>query len=311
MNYLLDKIKICLTAREAISNFPTLALMQIEQDGGLAVAEEYMSGKMMGYRQNYVFKPVGQKEGAIYIGLQCNTYKEHSEGLKKVVVEWNPNKVAIPLILKWWLSELGCRYSEVLSCDVAIDLHFPLDQVRIKTNKKMMFVGQSNNLTRYVAPQEAHNRIKIYDKIKERQRIEKQDISSLSPLTRVEISLKKPLFHEHPFLDTTDMLYLRETCSALSEIFIPVAMPMKREKLVEKYGRYDPALCYLLENADEQHRLQALSLLSEATRAKYRAWLASGDYEPLPVNHFHFANDVGRQILQAIYSVCSRVNFIS
>lgn len=308
MNYLLDKIKICLSAREPIYNFSSAALVQIEQESELRLAEEYYSSRMMGFRQNYLFKD--GDEGTIFIGFCRNTYKEQSEGLKKVCVEFNPQKVKVPLVLKRWFGDLSCKYSSVLSCDVAMDFHLSLDQVRVQTKKKLMFVGHSNNLTRYIAPQEANNRIKIYDKRQERVESNKQDFVGSSPLTRVEISLKNPTFHESGFLTTADICYLNEIVKSVGEVYIPRKMPLLRTALEEKYGKYDPALCYLLEHADNTTQLQALSLLSVNTRAKYKAWLSSGDYAPIDVDLYRFASDVGKQLLECIYSVTPHVNLL-
>lgn len=308
MNYLLDKIKICLFAKKGIVNLPDIAIMQIEQNSNLRLVEQYHSTRMMGYFENYLFKDDG--EGTVFVGLRRNTYKEQSYGDKECCIEFNPQKVQIPLILKQWIGDLRLSYSSVLSCDVAIDFPYTLDQIRVQTKKRLMFVGNSNNLTRYIAPQEAHNRIKIYDKRQERLKVQKQAVLDVSPLTRVEITLKHPSFFESGFLSTSDMEYLTETQKALGEILVPRSMPLLRSSLEEKYGKFDPALCYLLENADSTTQLQALSLLSINARTKYKAWLSSGDYAPFDMDIWRFSQDVGRQILRCIYDATPLVNLM-
>lgn len=274
---------------------------------GYYLKEEYVSSKMMGFLYNYLFKAdiTGSKDkSTIYIGISRNTYQECGQGLYISCVDYNPQKTKVPQCLVNYFAVNGFRYQSVNKCDVAMDFEgYKPEDTFISTRHKIMLVGTPDNLTRYCRPSDSHLRIKIYDKKKERAIFGE----SISQRLRIEITLKKPVFHESE-LDIND-LYLLEIKDALSEVSI--ITDYDRAYLVEKYGKYDDSMLYLLSVCDQTICEGALNKMSSATKAKYRAYLKEVKNKPISIDIVQFYTQIGTQLREAIEQVLVAVKYLN
>lgn len=312
MKYLIDKIKIFLMSRLEVENISDETLEDLQKEG-FVLQEKFLSLRMMGFFSNYVFKQ-GKRyinddgetveelgEGTIFVGFKQNTYKDAAEGFKRICVEFNPQKVEFPLSLKMFFNSIGARYSSVSSCDVAFD--FPgkkLDDVYVSTKRKVMYVGQANNLTRYIAPQDTNGRIKIYDKKIERS-LHGEDIDQK---VRVEVTMKNFNYHECDALSLCEWHYLQDIQSRLSEVHLSTNFPLLPSDDV------NPAIMYLLSHVSEIEREEALHLMSKATAAKYRKQVLKTDFEPLTLDIIDFAQKTSVDIWECVHKVTGIIRLV-
>lgn len=315
MVFLLDKIKIFLSAgsKHIIEDIPSSVVAQVEQEGFVLV-DEYISCRMQGFYRNYVFRRVHkggsertcdayykELEGTVYIGVKHNSYKEAGEGFKKVCIEYNPQKVDFPIALRMYFSVMKYKYCSVKKCDIAIDFeNRTLNDFSIATRRKIMYVGQANNLTRYIAPQDNHGRIKIYDKTKERCLHGEQ----IPQTVRLEITLKDPFYHEYEALDLREWTYLEDIAKRISEVSCVTDLPLLPSEEVNK------AILYLLSKVSDLEREEAYSLMSHNSAAKYRKQIRKTDFMPIQVDIVDFAQKTSVQIWQAITDTCGIVRFV-
>ena len=185
--------------------------------------------------------------------------------------------------------------------DIAFD--FPdlkPSQVRFATRNQVMYIGEGDNMTAYISPKQQHLRIKVYDKTKERKRL-----GVIIPQTcRVEISLKNPNFQATEVNCGLDLEYMESIAKALAEIYIPSDLPRLLDNLEERYGKLDPAFCYLLDNVSPMQQLNAIGFLkSEHTKAKYRAYLKSGTYESFNLDELTLGNEIAKLLNSAIFEL--------
>lgn len=293
---ILDKITIILRskAKEYMKSLSAGCLNQIYKMN-YVLREDYMSSGMMFFRQNYVFT---KGEGTIYLGFCLNTYKECAQGLRKVKIEWNPQKIDIPTPLMWFLQNNGYVFESVKSIDIAFDFYNSrLSDFTINTTKSVMYVGTHSNLTRYISPKEKHGRVKIYDKTRERSvRGLEYDFN----VVRVEITCKDPQFFELDFIDDTGWNYLEDIAKRLSEI------SRTKRKNDQIPSDLNEAMVYLLESVSALEREHAFHKMSSRTAAKYRAYFKGVVSAPLEVNLVELHKTISNQIRQCINSLLAR-----
>lgn len=217
------------------------------------------------YRDNIKFTE--EKTGAVlHLGVNFNGFK--SDDFKSVYckVEFNPQKLEyVPDIVRWFLMVNKFKFKAISSVDFAFDIKQPLTDISVITRKDIM----TYNTTRYIQPKGSkHGRIKIYDKAKEQ--------GTKEILSRVEITAKQfPCYPLGEVLTDTDIIYLEDMDKRLQEVYIRGA-PYRFDSLVEKYGKYDDAIIYALDNLAPVAAQNMLGLMGSTARTKYRAYLKAG-----------------------------------
>lgn len=286
----LDKIAIKLKAR-----YGTIPHAELDEEillkarkEGWEVKERYESTRMNTYKYVWLLQEKGAEEGTIYLGIWYNGIKAENpkESARKIKIEYNPQKTYIPIFLKVYFQNFGCKCESVQSCDIAFDIEgIRADQVRYKTRGDIMTYGNAKDKSIYIRPSANDGRIKIYDKTREREKagkpIDKQ-------ITRIEITLHEPDFWETGEIRERDFERLGKIVDWLAEIAIPTDFHTRIDTLVEKYGKYDPAMLTALRALDQEKQNEVLNLMSNKARVKYRAALLDGDYQSLYIDVMSF-----------------------
>lgn len=272
--------------------------------------ERFESLKIGGFRYNYVYKRKSRDEnendeGTFFIGICLNSPAGGDrENRTLMKVEWNPQKITLPRALRNWMmcDQLRMQYHKVQKCDIALDFKgMDISMLRYNTIGDTMVYGSKTEKTYYLRPAAKHGRVKIYDKKKERAKMGVDIPQTL----RVEMTLHQPEFHEYEILYGKDWDYVEDVCRMFGEVQLPTKFVTRQDDLVEKYGKYDEIYLWALKHATPEERDELLALMSKATRAKYRAALMSGDYQPIQVDPMMFAEVVSRMINDAILMVPS------
>lgn len=286
----LDKIAIKLKARYGMLPHAELdeEILLYALKEGWEVKERYESTRKGTYKYVWLLREKGTDEGTLYVGIWYNAVKAENptEAARKIKIEYNPQKTHIPLFLKVYFQNFGCKCDTVQSCDVAFDIEgIRADEVRYKTRGDIMTYGNAKDKSIYIRPSANDGRIKIYDKTREREKagkpIDKQ-------ITRVEITLHEPDFWESGEIVERDFDRLGKIVDWLAEIAVPTDFHTRIDMLTEKYGRYDPAMLTALKALDQEKQNEVLNLMSNKARVKYRAALLDGDYQPLTINVIDF-----------------------
>ena len=270
--------------------------------------EQFESLKIGGFRYNYVYKRLDREnckndEGTLYIGIfqNCPSGSEKSNRCR-MKVEWNPQKITPPQELRNWMmrEQLLMQYDRVQKCDVALDFRgLDLSHLRYNTIGDTMVYGTKTEKTYYLRPAARHGRVKIYDKTKEREKVGE----TIPQTLRVEMTLHQPEFHEQSELLDKDWDYIEDVCRMFGEIQLPTKFVTRQDDLVEKYGKYDEIYMWALKHATPEEQDELLSIMSINTRAKYRAALMSGDYQPIQVDPMMFVEVVSRMLNDAILMI--------
>lgn len=307
---LLDKISVIYRTKSNLDLNYEFAMLCRPHFLGEWEEEQFESLKIGGFRYNYVYKHLDQdkdatEEGTIYIGIFQNNPAEGERSNRcKMKIEWNPQKVTPPQALRNWMmrEQLKMQYHKVQKCDIALDFRgLDLSHLRYNTIGDTMVYGSKTEKTYYLRPAAKHGRVKIYDKTKEREKV-----GEVIPQTlRVEMTIHQPQFHEQNELLEKDWGYVEDVCRMFGEIQLPTKFVTRQDDLVEKYGKYDEIYMWALKHATPEEQDELLSIMSINTRAKYRAALMSGDYQPIQVDPMMFAEVVSRMINDAILMVPS------
>lgn len=272
--------------------------------------ERFDSYKIGFFRYNYTYKRrqienEKPSEEVFYVGI-CQNLAVGGETEKRTVfkVEWNPNKTTLPRELRNWMmtKKLYMKYSYVQKCDIALDFQgLDISDLRYNTIGNTMVYGTPTDKTYYIRPSAGHGRIKIYDKKKERAKLGIEIPQTL----RVEMTMKKPLYHEKENPSEEDWVYIENVCRMFSEIYLPTNFVTRQDDLLVKHGGFDEIYLWALRKASQEEREQLFSLMSSRTRAKYRAALLSGDYQPIQIDTLMFCEVTSKMINDAIYMVPS------
>ena len=272
--------------------------------------ERFDSYKIGSFRYNYTYKrrqTENEKpsEEVFYIGM-CQNLAVGGETEKRTVmkVEWNPNKTTLPRELRNWMmtKKLYMKYSHVQKCDIALDFQgLDISDMRYNTIGNTMVYGTSTEKTHYIRPSADHGRIKIYDKKKERAKLGIEIPQTL----RVEMTMKKPLYHEKENPPEEDWVYIENVCRMFGEIYLPSKFVTLQNDLVDKYGKYDDVYMWALRKASPEERDMLFSMMAARTRAKYRAALLCGDYQPIQIDCLMFFEVTSKMINDAIHMVPS------
>lgn len=298
----LDKIAIKLKSKYGTIPHAELdiEIMLFARKEGWEVKDHYETNRKGAYRYVWLLQEKGADEGTIYLGMWFNSVKAENpkEEARQIKIEYNPQKTHIPLFLKVYLQNFGCKCVSVQSCDIAFDIEgIRADQVRYKTRGDIMTYGNARDKSIYIRPSANDGRIKIYDKTRERAKaghpIDKQ-------ITRVEITLHEPDFWEQGEIRGKDIERLGRITDWLAEIAIPTDFHTRIDALTEKYGKYDPAMLTALKGLDQEKQNEVLNLMSKQARAKYRAALFDGDYQPLTIDIIDFWLTVSNYIQRCV-----------
>lgn len=297
-NISLDKISLCVFLRFIDVKYNIAAelyTMKMMFENDEWSVKEWESPRDFTYRTNYAFK---RGDSSIYFGYSFrSSIEKYQDELCKI--EWNPNKTEIPLKFVKWLEKHNVKYCNVDKCDFAFDfLDVYPSQFRIATRCDVMYFGAQSNLSKYIRPKSNHLRIKIYDKSKE-------SGITYAQITRVEITLKKPDFHECTVMNGKQFEYVDKIVEALSDVYVPKPTKEAVADLVEKYGPYNESICYMLDRLqpDEQHN--AIALMQKNTRAKYRAYLKRGFYESFWIDQISLSIEMSKCLNRTIKQLIS------
>ena len=216
--------------------------------------KDWQSSKIGTYRFNMVCQKTADG-GAVYVGLGFNGVRlDESRGC---AIEYNPNKVDDPYVFFATFAEKKIFVVGIRKCDLAIDLPYVPSQCDIVLNNRrcdLMYYGTENNMTRYISPKGEY-RLKIYDKGKE------QNVNKA--WTRVEMTVKNldldPWYNEEHFVSIA---------SRFNEVYVPTELPLE----INDRG-LNRCICYLLGQAGEDVKKQALSLMDRKTRLRYDEFL--------------------------------------
>ena len=218
-----------------------------------------------------------------------------SKNSRKFKIEYNPNKFKVPN----WLADYFLRRQyyaeEVKNIDLCFDfIGFRKHSFRYilnNANTGIMAVGTQNNLTDVIGyADKSANRIKIYDKKKER----KPFYELQEETTRVEITLDWKYFGSRFNTTGGDIFILQKSSKALEQVFI------------KDTSTTDPYL-YALTCLNEDELQNALSLMSFKTRQKYKQLLKENSEYKLYFNTLSMLDFLRRQICDILW--CCGVYF--
>ncbi len=261
------------------------------------LCKEYISNAYSGYKKLYEisyrqFYEHGKYEVytlALLIGFMnngsCNTYKNQH----RFKIEFNPNKFKIPSWLSTYFVQRKYVAEEVKNIDLCFDfIGFRKHSFRYvlnNANTKIMSVGTQNNLTDVIGYlQKSANRIKIYDKKKERAPF----YELAEETTRVEITLDWSYYGTKFNTTNGDIQTLTKSSQSLEQIFI------------NDTHTSDPFV-YALSclNADELQN--ALALMSFKTRQKYKQLLLDHSEYKLFCNTLIMVDYLYRQLTDILF----------
>lgn len=204
------------------------------------------------YRWSVSLRVVGEKEGTLWLGMG---YNENLTDERKLCVEFNPNKSGVR-VWEWLRFTFNLEITSIENCDVAFDVPgVNVADVTLNTTADVMTYGTVKNKTLYIAPK-GDNRVKVYQKDVERQNVGLDMAKTL----RIEISVKG------------EWLSYNDTYNVDTDKIIACVNRLNSVSWIGNTGSTDATL-YLLLNSPSEVRQTALSLMSSATRAKYRKLL--------------------------------------
>lgn len=277
----IDRMKVVMLfdARETAfflaNDFEDHAYLWMSHDEMEVKRRGKFSTGMLNFQEAFTISPPFGKEGVIWMGIAQNEYCRSDFSKKRIMIQWNPNKTALPRFLIMWLSKIGAKYSHVHQLDLAMDFDdvFPHD-FRIFSRKETILYGD----TKYVKTEGKNGEIRIYDKTLERQLagdpLDRQ-------VTRVEITLKPPSGFEHSkVFYTPDFAYWEDICNRLGEIYVPTDFHRLVYDVEQEYGhKSNPAVLYMLRQLNEPERKHAFRLMDPKTATFYRKLLCTGDVD--------------------------------
>ena len=204
------------------------------------------------YRWSVSLRIVDEKEGTLWLGMG---YNENLTDERKLCVEFNPNKSGVR-IFEWLRFTFNLEITSIVNCDVAFDVpNVDVADVTLNTTADVMTYGTVKNKTLYIAPK-GENRIKVYQK-----NIERENVGvDMAKTLRIEISLKG------------EWLSYNNTANADTDKIMACINRLNSVSWIDNVNSTDVTL-YLLLNSPTDVRKTALSLMSSATRAKYRKML--------------------------------------
>lgn len=178
MHYSIDKIKLefLWIKTDRVQNF----LDKLSMSG---YTTYYESRKLTNCKHNFKW---GEGDGAIYLGVIPN-WENEDRSDKNLILEYNPNKTNPFLIneLKW-LKNVPKLCIKVMGFDVAIDMPYPYNTVRMvkRDVREEFYIRGRREVETYNLGAIGHNHVKLYNKAKE------QKIKDIN-WTRFEITCKK------------------------------------------------------------------------------------------------------------------------
>lgn len=264
----IDKISLYGVAKEDIINDDFEMLISKHCKYNFCV-EEFKSDRFMAYKRlikiSYKQKQQsGEKEVytiAIMIGHngmnECRTVSE----ARSFKIEWNPNKFKIPPWLVDYFFLRGYRLEKVKNIDLAFDFkNIPIKYFKFlpaSGNTKIGMLGTVNNLTYYIGfADKSKNRIKIYDKRKERKKYEE----TFGEMTRLEITLDYEWTGYNEAWREREYAFLNKSIQSLNQVFITGDV-------------YTDPMVYMLSCVKQDEMLTAYQLMSKDTRTKYKRLL--------------------------------------
>jgi hypothetical protein len=154
--------------------------------------EKYMQLGFKQYRYNVHVKAWDKqdKEYSFWIGYQQNMEKPCNK--YNFVIEYNPNKIPVyDAVFRYVICNIVSKDSEIISCDVAMDLmNINIQNLiydKCLKRKIMTFDNGGDNKTIYIG--NGNGRIKIYNKAKE-QKIEGINWTRYEVSLNIDISIK-------------------------------------------------------------------------------------------------------------------------
>lgn len=227
------------------------------------------SKKYMGYRRLHEISYRHYYENGTYevftlallVGLNgnamCGTEKEQ----RKFKIEFNPQKFQIP---DWLANYFGIRrylVEEVKNIDLAFDFigfnKKDFQYVLNNGNTTTASIGTMNNKTEYIGfAEKADNRIKIYDKKRERKKYYDMDMET----ARLEITLKYVHEYKKALLRPFQLEQLKKSALAIQQVYIT-------------NNTAKNAFIFALSRLSEDDLMIALSLMGVNSRTKYKQLL--------------------------------------
>lgn len=234
------------------------------QDRFCEKAYTYVWNYVLSYDHVYANGSKERYTLALFIGWNSHSKCCTKLDAQRFKIEFNPNKFVIPD----WLIDYFWKYDYVVDYVGHIDLAFDLwgiSKSRVKYNLRYALtttasIGTQSNKTDYIGfSDKSHNRIKIYDKTKER----KPYVDLFSAVTRVEISL--PVRYDgRSCAADVDVAQYNLASEALSQVFIA------EEKTT------DP-MVYALSCLSPPEQHQCFYLMKKDSRRKYKRLLSAAN----------------------------------
>ena len=251
--------------------------------------EQFSSTRYGTYQRNYTYIKSGEPEGIIYIGFVLNAPIPKTKYIK---IEYNPNKVYLPVPITSLLNQLECTLMKVQSIDVALDFEgLTIDDYRIDTRSDTMVYSSGINRTYYIRPN-GEGRIKIYDKTKERAKFGIEIPQTL----RVEMTIKDPDFFQYRFYRNYELEFANRYAGYLAE----VSVRRRTAMLPNADTGFSAAILYLLNNVDQITANNAVSLLGKNQRTKYRDLMTRSEFERIDIDEITLLNTLTDMIRREV-----------
>lgn len=261
----IDKVTLCGTSSKDILQ-DDLEMLVAENGKNQYLYEHYESSRFMSFARliKIAYKHYydnGTHEVftmAIKIGFNgmnmCGTLEEQ----RMFQIEFNPNKFVVPDWLALYFLKRDYTVSHVKNIDLAFDfMGFSKRYFRYSLNNgnvQTASIGTLGNKTDYIGfANKSKNRIKIYDKKKERQKYYTIDLET----TRVEITLEYRHDFTNKYVCSDSAKLLDSAINALEQIFI-----------ADEIG--NNPFVYALSCLSPYEFETALALMSQHTRKKYK-----------------------------------------
>ncbi len=256
---------------------------------GFWMKEEFGSTRYGTYQKNYTYCKAEEPEGTIFLGFILNAPIPKTKYFK---IEYNPNKVQLPVPVTSLINQLHCRLVKVQSIDVALDFEgLAIDDYRVDTRSDTMVYSSGINRTYYIRPN-GEGRIKIYDKTKERAKLGIEIPQTL----RVEMTIKDPDFFQYNLVHELYVQDISRYIGYLSEISV-----RRRTAVIPGDDRkYNPVILYLLNNVDQETAKTAISMMSVNHRAKYRDLMTHSEFERIDIDPITFLDTLTYMIRREV-----------
>ncbi len=248
-------------------------------------SEKYMGYRVLheiSYRHRYDNGTYEKFTLALFICLNGNAGGVTPKERRKFKIEFNPQKFQIP---DWLANYFGIkRYlvEEVKNIDLAFDFigfnKKDFQYVLNNGNTTTASIGTMNNKTEYIGfAEKADNRIKIYDKKRERKKYYDMDMET----ARLEITLKYVHEYKKAILRPFQLQQLKKSALAIQQVYI-----------TNNTAR--DVLTFALSRLSEEDLMLALSMMGVNTRTKYKKLLKKQSGYRLycdPVEMYRFITD--------------------